>query len=294
MIKSVGHHNNKQKLINIVHSNSIGHAYLFVGKESIGKKIVAKEFARNILCDFPQNGEFCGKCTSCLTFENSSDFKIISPIKDIIKVDTIRELSNELFLMPTISKRKVFIIDDADTMNEQAQNALLKILEEPPKYATIILVTSNKEKLLNTIKSRVIDIQFNSLEEKEIQTILENQGKTVSKEALEFSNGSVSKAIEYLEDETFPIAKELSEILLERDFLKINRKFEIIKSDKNLKSNISSILEKVMYIYYKNLKKDISFDLKIIESIEKTLQSIKRNANVDLSLDALMIDICKI
>ena len=192
------------------------------------------------------------------------------------------ELINVYNTKPSL-KRKVFIIDDADTMNEQAQNALLKILEEPPKYATIILVTSNKEKLLNTIKSRVIDIQFNSLEEKEIQTILENQGKTVSKEALEFSNGSVSKAIEYLEDETFPIAKELSEILLERDFLKINRKFEIIKSDKNLKSNISSILEKVMYIYYKNLKKDISFDLKIIESIEKTLQSIKRNANVDLS-----------
>lgn len=294
MVISIGHNKNKEKLTKIVHSGSIGHAYLFIGKESIGKKIVAIEFAKNILCDSPKEGKNCGRCTSCLAFENSSDFKMISPVKDVIKVDTIREICNELFLMPTISSRKVFIIDDAHTMNEQAQNALLKVLEEPPVYATIILITSNKEKLLNTIKSRVIEIPFDSLTKEEIKTILEKQGKEVSKEALEFSNGAVKKTIEYIEDETFKIAKDLSESLLERDFLKINRKFEDIKADKNLKVNIPSILEKVMYIYYSKLKQDVTFDIKQIEALEKTIQNIKRNANVDLSLDAFMIDICKI
>ena len=175
MTKSIGHEKNKLKLRNIIKSNSVGHAYLFVGKQSVGKKLIAIEFAKNILCDSLIDEEPCCKCQSCLNFGNGSDFKIISPEKNVIKVDAIRELSNELFLLPTISKRKVFIIDDAESMNEQAQNALLKILEEPPTYATIILIVSNKEKLLNTIKSRVIEFQFEALKREEIKSILKAQ-----------------------------------------------------------------------------------------------------------------------
>lgn len=290
MIKSIGHENNKLKLKKILKSNSIGHAYLFVGKKSIGKKLVAIEFAKSILCSSNVEGEYCNKCEPCLTFENNSDFKIITPVKEVIKVDVIRELSNELYLMPTTSKRKVFIIDDADFMNEQAQNALLKILEEPPTYATIILISSNKEKLLNTIKSRVIEFQFDNLKKEELKSII---GDNLTDEAIMFSNGSVSKAIDFMNDESFEIAKEVSKLLIEKDFLKINRKFEEIKSDKTLKSNISNILEKVMYIFHNRLKSDISFEIKLIEDIENTLQNIKRNANVDLALDLLMINICK-
>lgn len=290
MIKSIGHEENKLKLKKVIKANTISHAYLFVGKKGVGKKLIATEFAKEILCN-NWSGEACNNCESCKTFENSSDFKFVTPEKDVIKVDMIREMSVEIFLKPTISKRKVFIIDDAETMNEQAQNALLKILEEPPEYVTIILVSSNKEKLLNTIKSRVTEVAFNGLSKEEIRKILKDE---VSEDALNFSNGSVSKAIEFMKDDNFIVAKELADTFLTRDFLKINRKLDEIKSDKSLKTSAMNILEKVMYIYYNNLKEDGTFDIKLIESIEESIQNIKRNANVDLTLDVLNISACKL
>ena len=93
----IGHKKEKELLDKIINENKIGHAYLFFGKSGIGKKLVAVEFAKSILCDNNLSGTFCDSCKSCLTFNNNSDFKIISPAKDVIKVDMIRELVYELF-----------------------------------------------------------------------------------------------------------------------------------------------------------------------------------------------------
>lgn len=291
MINSIGHINEKLKLKDIIKSNAVGHAYLFVGKKSIGKKLVAIEFAKNIMCDIPVEYECCNNCVSCKTFENNSDFKILYPDNGAIKVDMIRELSKEIYLLPTISKKKVFIIDDADTMNEQAQNALLKVLEEPPEYATIILIASNKDKLLNTIKSRVVEFKFDNLKKEEMELII---GKEITNEAYNYSNGSVERVLAFSDNTYYELAKELSELLLEKNFLKINRKFEEIKSDKNLKANISDIIEKVMYIFYGKLKNDDMSTVKFIDELAQVLQNLKKNANVDLALDILMINLCNI
>lgn len=290
MVNSIGHKSEKLKLEDIIKSNAIGHAYLFVGKKSIGKKLVAIEFAKAIMCDNADDGEPCGHCASCKTFENNSDFKLLLPEKDAIKVDMIRELSREIFMLPTISKRKVFIIDDADSMNEQAQNALLKVLEEPPEYATIILIVSNKEKLLNTIKSRIVEFKFNGLTKEEIEAIV---GKKVSDEAYEFSNGSIEKVLDFSDDESYEIAKEISNLLLDKDFFKINKKFEEVKADKKLKSNLTDVLEKVMYIYHSRLKKGDLSVVKFIDIVAQALQNLKKNANVDITLDMLEINACE-
>ncbi len=290
MVNSIGHKSEKLKLEDIIKSNAIGHAYLFVGKKSIGKKLVAIEFAKAIMCDNADDGEPCGHCASCKTFENNSDFKLLLPEKDAIKVDMIRELSREIFMLPTISKRKVFIIDDADSMNEQAQNALLKVLEEPPEYATIILIVSNKEKLLNTIKSRIVEFKFYGLTKEEIEAIV---GKKVSDEAYEFSNGSIEKVLDFSDDESYEIAKEISNLLLDKDFFKINKKFEEVKADKKLKSNLTDVLEKVMYIYHSRLKKGDLSVVKFIDIVAQALQNLKKNANVDITLDMLEINACE-
>lgn len=290
MVNSIGHKSEKLKLEDIIKSNAIGHAYLFVGKKSIGKKLVAIEFAKAIMCDNADDGVPCGHCASCKTFENNSDFKLLLPEKDAIKVDMIRELSREIFMLPTISKRKVFIIDDADSMNEQAQNALLKVLEEPPEYATIILIVSNKEKLLNTIKSRIVEFKFNGLTKEEIEAIV---GKKVSDEAYEFSNGSIEKVLDFSDDESYEIAKEISNLLLDKDFFKINKKFEEVKADKKLKSNLTDVLEKVMYIYHSRLKKGDLSVVKFIDIVAQALQNLKKNANVDITLDMLEINACE-
>ncbi len=285
----VGHKEVREKLNNIVKSNKIGHAYLFVGKSGIGKRLVALEFAKNIMCLENINGVSCNKCESCKTFENNADFLIIEPENNIIKVDVIREFESEVYLKPTVSARKCFIINDADLMNENAQNALLKILEEPPLYATIILVATNKEKLLNTIKSRVITINFKCLSDIELVNIL---GEKIDKEIINYANGSVEKAIALSNENYIKISNILIEALLSKDFLLINKKFDEIKNDKNLKQNISSILESIVLIIYKKFRNKITDYIELIEIINETNRDIKRNANVDLALDNMLVSIC--
>ena len=147
------------------------HIY-FHGKAGIGKRLVAIEYAKNMMCPNSFEGVACDVCEVCKTFETNGDFSIIEPEKNLIKVDEIRKLINEIYLKPTKANRKCFIINDADLMNENAQNALLKVLEEPPKYASIILIAENKEKLLSTIKSRVVEENFSVLSKNEMKNIL--------------------------------------------------------------------------------------------------------------------------
>lgn len=294
MLNIIGHEKVKIKLEKIIESNSISHAYLFSGKEGIGKKTLAIEFAKSIMCNESTNFDYCGNCESCITFESGNDFKIIFPTKNVIKVDEIREFCGELFLKPTKTSHKVFIIDDAECMNEQAQNALLKVLEEPPLYATIILITSNKEKLLNTIKSRVVDVQFDFLSNEEIKKILDSRNIEYAEDAIKYANGSLKKALDFVNDELFDIAKEVAKLLETKDFLAVNRKFEEIKADKKLKPNIAMILEKAMQIFFMKFRNEKNYDYTNIEKLEETIQKIKRNANVDLALDSLMVELCKI
>lgn len=294
MLNIIGHEKVKIKLEKIIESNSISHAYLFSGKEGIGKKTLAIEFAKSIMCNESTNFDYCGNCESCITFESGNDFKIIFPTKNVIKVDEIREFCGELFLKPTKTSHKVFIIDNAECMNEQAQNALLKVLEEPPLYATIILITSNKEKLLNTIKSRVVDVQFDFLSNEEIKKILDSRNIEYAEDAIKYANGSLKKALDFVNDELFDIAKEVAKLLETKDFLAVNRKFEEIKLDKKLKPSIAMILEKAMQIFFMKFRNEKNYDYTNIEKLEETIQKIKRNANVDLALDSLMVELCKI
>lgn len=285
----VGHEKIREKLKNLVKTEKVGHAYLFCGKSGIGKKLVAIEFIKSIMCMQNNDGLACGKCISCNTFFNNSDFKIIQPEKNIIKVDQIREMAKEIYLKPTISKRKCFIIDDADLMNDSAQNALLKILEEPPTYATIILITSSKERLLGTIKSRVVAIEFSNLKENEIQKIL---GEDYSKEIIQYAAGSVGRAMELADNNYINIAVEIVKAFKTKNFLNINREVEKIKSDKNLKASIGDILEAVNLVCYKNLKTDIEKYVEIIGIVNETNKNIQRNANLDLALDNMILQIC--
>ena len=115
-----------------------------------------------------------------------------------------------------------------------------------------------------------------------------------SDDTIKYSNGSYKKALDFVNDDMFEVAKELVVLLEERNFLSVNRKIEEIKVDKNLKANIVLILEKVMQVFFMKFKTDKTFQYKNIEKIEETIQRIRRNGNVDLALDSLMIDLCKI
>ena len=160
----IGNENVKELLRNSIVTNSLVHSYMFVGPDGIGKSLFAKELAKIILCTSPKKP--CDECSSCIKFNSSNhpDFWVIdSEDGKNIKIGQIRLLQEQISEKPIVSEKKVYIINNADLMTVEAQNCLLKTLEEPPAYATIILVLSNENKLLNTIKSRCTKIAFSKL-----------------------------------------------------------------------------------------------------------------------------------
>ena len=170
MEKVIGHEEQIKKLETIIKNDTISNAYIFYGIKGIGKATVAQKFAEAVV--------------------GNEGYIVVESEDNVIKVDAIRNLKDEVLLKPIVADRKIIIINDAECMNEQAQNALLKILEEPPTYITIILVTSNKEKLLYTIRSRCVEFKFNPLTVKEIEMFF---NKKLPDELLEFSGGSIGE-----------------------------------------------------------------------------------------------------
>jgi DNA polymerase-3 subunit delta' len=140
-----GHKKQIEFLGKSIESGSLSHAYIFSGPSFVGKKTVAREFAKNLLESGPGNFH--------------PDFLEVTN-DEAIKIDQVRELIYKLSLRPYSAKYKVALIDNAETMTVEAQNALLKVLEEPKSYTIIILVTSNTGKLLRTISSRAQKINF--------------------------------------------------------------------------------------------------------------------------------------
>ena len=171
----IGNEKNKELLNQIISMNNIAHSYMFIGKESIGKMLFAKEFAKAILCI--NDSKPCGKCKSCIEFESSNnpDFEIIEPVGNSIKIEQIRELIKKVYEKPIVSNKKVYIINDSNLMTKEAQNSLLKTLEEPPEYVSIILIASNENLFLPTIKSRCTKIMFKKLTDNELKTILKRK-----------------------------------------------------------------------------------------------------------------------
>ena len=173
----IGNNKIKDYLINSASNNQMLHSYMFSGREGIGKKLFAKIFAKMILClseDKP-----CNTCKSCISFEgeNHPDFmQINADDGKSIKIEQIRLMQEKVVEKPIISNKKVYIINDAELLTKEAQNCLLKTLEEPPEYVIIILIVSNESKILNTVKSRCVKIEFEKIPDEEINNYLEKQG----------------------------------------------------------------------------------------------------------------------
>ena len=164
--KIIGNDIIKEQLKKSINNNQISHSYLFVGIEGIGKKMLATELAKAILC--LNDNKYCNNCKSCVEFDgnNNPDFLYIEPDGNSLKIEQIREMQKKAQEKPIISNKKVYIIDNADKMTVEAQNSLLKTLEEPPEFVTIILIGSNENAFLTTIKSRCMIIRFNSVDNK--------------------------------------------------------------------------------------------------------------------------------
>jgi DNA polymerase-3 subunit delta' len=202
----LGHEKIISILEGLLKKNHIPHSFLFYGPDGVGKKTVAVEFARGILCKDRKFGG-CKNCNVCKEWNILNflrDFLIVSPNENgSITIEDARKIGNFLSLTPAISDFKVVLIDEADRLTEEAQNSLLKTLEEPLERRIIIIVTSKPGKLYPTILSRLIHIRFSLVPEKYF--------KEIPQDLKYFISGRPALALRYINDSEF--SKKINVIL---------------------------------------------------------------------------------
>ena len=279
----VGNNKIKDFLNQSIDEKHVSHSYLFVGIDGIGKTLFAREFAKKILC---LNGKG-DSCESCIKWNsnNHPDFLQIEPESNTIKIEQIRSMQEEISVKPIASNKKVFLIVNSDCMTKEAQNCLLKTLEEPPEYATIILTTSNESKLLNTIKSRCMKIPFQKIEENELEEYAKNVlNLNLSKEFIKICEGSIGKLLEIEEDkEIYTEVNSLLDNIERYNFTTLINKAEVLYKERE---KIQEILEYInVYLYnQKDLKK-----LNCIKYVEEVKKRLLANSNYDMCIDYLLM-----
>jgi DNA polymerase III subunit delta' len=266
----LGNEDLKNNLLRLRASDRVPNAILFAGPEGVGKRLFALELARLILCPSPRGDEACGGCSACVrvgafeipesTDRNKDDFKkvffgrhgdvgLVVAHRRIIAVDAIRDLEKEVYFRPFESAARIFIIDDADKMNDAAANALLKTLEEPAAASHIILITSLPESLVPTIRSRSQMFRFAPVAAEQItKFLMDSRGfpEPDARLAAKLSGGSVGRAV-MLDVEKLKIRRsELLEVLrhglVEHDLVGLLRAAEQLSEARN-KDNFEDDLE---------------------------------------------------
>lgn len=191
-----------------VAGGKISHAYLFLGGAGAGKRLTANTFAKALLCEAAEDAP-CGRCKSCRIFDdgNHPDVIYVRGEKKNLLVDDIREqILETVDVKPYQYNKKVYIIEKADTMNVQAQNALLKTLEEPPAYAVFLLLAERAEAFLQTILSRVVTMKLRPLSEESIAAYLMEKAFLSREESAvlaAYAQGRIGRALELMEDTSF-------------------------------------------------------------------------------------------
>lgn len=298
----------------------IGHATIFSGSAGMGKKTIAHIYAGLLLCEDPQSGTMCGQCTACRLFENDSnpDYHRINTEDSSIGVDLIREIQGDVAIKPVYSKHKVYVIEDAVKMTDQAQNCLLKTFEEPPHYVVIILLTTNYEALLETIRSRAQHLHFNKYTREQVTQALAdrfgNNNDLISL-AVDYSDGNIGAALELAESGDFSRLRD--RIMTYLPGITKGRTQDIFEFSVFMdeqKGNVGLLLN-IMLLYYRDLlvmcetgnenmlinsdKKDMIVNnartgcssrlIGSIEAIEAARKALKQNANYQLVIDNMLI-----
>ena len=286
--KIIGNNPIKEMLEKSIEKETTSHSYLFVGIQGIGKKMLATEFAKQILCIEKEQNH---NCKSCIEFESSNhpDFMCVEPDGNSIKIEQIRFLQKKIQEKPIISNKKVYIINEADLMTTEAQNCLLKTLEEPPEFATIILIGSNENAFLSTIKSRCMILHFQPIEDEKIKQYMEaNYGITsITQNRLAIFQGSIGKAISLKDkQEEYDNLEAMIENLNKKDLIEI---LQLAEPLYKAKEEIFEILEYINILLLKQAKENYLYT-NCINIVENTKKRLKQNANYDMCIDNMVFN----
>ena len=297
----------KKYMTNSIKNNKVNHAYMFDGIDGIGKNKFAQEFAK-VLLDVEN-------------ISSSPDYINIKPDGNSIKIAQVRNLQEDIIVKPH-KNYKIYVINKAEKMTVEAQNAILKTLEEPPQYAIMILITNNKEALLDTIKSRCETIKFLPIPILILTKYLTKTGIEENRAKLlaTFSRGSIEKALELSQSVEFSIMREdiqkYIQSILDKDIVQI---LDIPNDMDKYKGEITSLLD-MMINYFRdimiskervkkdmiingdkitfinNMSKKISYSQvsKIIDIIEETKKNIRSNCNFNVSVQVMALNIYEV
>lgn len=319
----VGHEQIIEHLQNAIEADKVSHAYILNGPDKAGKMMIAKAFAQTLQCE---KGEIepCMECHSCkqAMSGNQPDIIYVRHEKpNTISVDDIRtQINNDIVVKPYSSKRKIYIVDEAEKMNQQAQNALLKTIEEPPAYAVLLLLTTNADTFLPTILSRCVRLNLKAVRDEEIKDFLMKKHQLPDYQAdvcVAFAQGNVGKAIQLASSDSFNELKTAALQLLKRlDDIELYEMTEAVKQISEYKLEINDYFD-LMMIWYRDILyfkatndvnrlvfKDEVYDIKkqaakssyqgietIIEALEKAKLRLNANVNFDLVIELLLLTI---
>lgn len=316
----IGHEQIKQHLQTAIEQKKISHAYIINGEQGMGKKLIASVFSETLQCE-DKGINPCGLCKSCIQAEskNHPDIKWITHEKYSIGVDDIRtQINNDIAIKPYSGPYKIYIIPDGEKMTEQAQNALLKTIEEPPEYAVILLLIENIDYMLQTILSRCVVLNLKPVKQHLIEKYLMERCSVpdyAAKVSAAFSQGNVGKAIRYSTSSDFLEMKEDTLHLLKYiDELEIAEIVDAIKKLSAHKIEINDCLD-TMQLWYRDIlmfkvtndpnallfKEEyrfISAQAKkrsyegietIIKAMDKAKQRLKANVNFDIAIELMLL-----
>ena len=319
----VGHKDILKYISSAVENNRVSHAYILNGERGSGKKMLANLFAMTLLCETGDN-EPCGKCHSCKQAESGNHPDIIRVTHEkpnSISVDDIRtQVNNTVDIKPYQGPYKVYIIPQADMMTPQAQNAILKTIEEPPSYAVFLLLTENAETLLPTINSRCVMLKLRNIKDTLIKKYLMENLEIPDYKAdmcTAFAQGNMGRAITLANSDHFnEIREEAVQLLKHISEMELNEIVAAVKNISVYKLEITDYLDIIMIWYrdvllYKATKeidkvvfKDQLQSIKeqarkssyegielILESLEKAKARLKANVNFDLVMELLFLTI---
>ncbi len=299
-------------------NDRVPNSLLFYGPKGVGKREIALELAKSINCEKKEDA--CGQCRSCQSIDkgNNPDVMMIKPENDKIKIEQMRELKKIAYLKPMQKGKKVFIVNEAENMNEEAANSLLKLLEEPPFYSYIILVTSNIFLIVPTIQSRCQLLGFSPISREDIEKELLKKGYETEKAKVLalLARGNLKKALDMEWDEISNKRKQAWMLLISivnKERVSPWIKNYTFKRRNSIKEDIEQMMEILssfcrdlillkergdVYLlmnpdYKEHIKKeeeklDINQSLDWLRKIDYTISGLNRNLNTNLLVSSFL------